>query len=654
MTTTTDDRLQAARAAADRHDWREAYDLLTALDADGSSSGAMLELLAEMAWWVPEPDVAVRTRERAHAAYMAEGDRARGAYMALLAAQDHHDHQAHAIAAGWSARAVRILESEPECFAHGFLAVFESMGASGSGDLVRAQELGARAVEIGEQCGNKDLQALGLVCQGYALSHAGDFARGLRLLDEATAAAVAGELTPYVTGVVYCQTISTCRDLSDYRRAGQWTQVAEQWCERQSINGFPGVCRVHRAEILALTGDWPRAETEARRASEELMSFKATGRAADGYYTLGEIRLRMGDLPGADEAFRMAQDLGREPQPGRALYYLAQGRVDAAAAAIQRALSGTTDPVVRSRMLPVQVDIAIAAGALEIARAAADELERIAADFGTVALHATAHCARGSVLVAAGDPDGALSELSQARDHWRSLEAPYEMARTRSTLAAALQLRGETEEATLEGEAAHASFMRLGALLDATRCAQLLERIRVQTTRGVRQRRTFMFTDIVGSTELIGVIGDDGWHDVKRWHDQALRGVVAEHHGEEINEAGDGFFFAFADVGDAVDSAIAIQRALADHRRAAGFAPRVRIGIHAADATRAGDGYIGQGVHQAARIGGLAGPGEIIASAATLEGEVIAGLGPTRSAELKGIAEPVEVRTIDWTATASG
>jgi class 3 adenylate cyclase len=160
-----------------------------------------------------------------------------------------------------------------------------------------------------------------------------------------------------------------------------------------------------------------------------------------------------------------------------------------------------------------------------------------------------------------------------------------------------------------------------------------------------------MFTDIVGSTELLGAIGDEAWDDVRRWHNQTLRALVRKHGGEEANHSGDGFFLAFPNARSAVECGVAIQRALAEHRRKAGFAPRVRIGIHSAEATRGEDGYLGRGVHEAARIGALAGAGEIVVSAETLgDGSDFRASEP-RSVELKGISGPVEVRTIDW-ATA--
>jgi class 3 adenylate cyclase len=164
-----------------------------------------------------------------------------------------------------------------------------------------------------------------------------------------------------------------------------------------------------------------------------------------------------------------------------------------------------------------------------------------------------------------------------------------------------------------------------------------------------RVRRAFLFSDIVRSADLIGVIGDDAWVDLRRWHDERLRAIFAAHRGEELDHAGDGFFVAFERSADALDCAVEVQRALADHRRHHGFAPSVRIGVHASEATRSGKGFAGRAVHEGARIAALAGPDEILASIETArDGPPRPGLSPARTVRLKGIAEPVAIVTIPW------
>ena len=165
-----------------------------------------------------------------------------------------------------------------------------------------------------------------------------------------------------------------------------------------------------------------------------------------------------------------------------------------------------------------------------------------------------------------------------------------------------------------------------------------------------------MFTDIVGSTALVEAIGDEAWHDLLRWHDDALRRCFASTAGEEVHRTGDGFFVAFPDARSALECAVAIQRTLADHRRDHGFAPGVRVGIHSAEATRAAGDYEGAGVHAAARIAALAQGGEVLASVETLDtlGEALGDVvtGEPREVSLKGLAKPVLVVAVDWRSPA--
>jgi class 3 adenylate cyclase len=644
----SDERLDAARRAADEHAWDDAYRLLDELQAEGRLGPADLELLAEIAWFGGRPDRALEVREEAYSAYVGSGDPADAARVALRIAREYRTKLAGAVAQGWQARAERLLADEAEAPAHGHLALTHAQAEMQKGRIEEAIDLASRAVDIGTRFGDRDLQAYGLMTQGIAAAGAGHPEQGLALMDEATVAAVSGELSPYATGIVYCNTIGLCRDLADYRRAGEWTEAAKRWCERQAITGFPGVCRVHRAEILALQGAWAEAEKEARLASEELLSFNALSPASEGFYAVGEIRLRMGDLKGAEAAFRQALETGRNPQPGMALLQLLQGRVDAALTSIRSALADETwDRLARARLLPAQVEIALEAGDLATARTAAEELGQVAGNYRSDALHAMAHSCRGAVAVAEGDGADAIRELSLARRHWREIDVPYEAARVRMLMAEAYRLEGDRQAAMLEAEAARSAFERLGAGPDLTRAERTIGLLRTPTA-AERLVRAFVFTDIVGSTELIGAIGDEAWKDLRRWHNETLRTLVRRNGGEEVNHAGDGFFLAFPDPRSAIDCAVAIQRALAEHRRSHGFSPRLRIGVHAAEAERSEDGYLGQGVHAAARIGALAPADEILVSRDTVPEGLRLPLASPRSVQLKGFPDPVEVVEVDW------
>src|SRR5919204_108745 len=151
------------------------------------------------------------------------------------------------------------------------------------------------ALDIGMRLADPDLQAYGLMIKGEALVAQARVEEGLEFLDEATVAAVAGDLEPYTTGIIYCAAIGVSRDLADYRRAGEWTEAAKRWCERQAITGFPGICRVHQAEIARIRGAFAEAEQTAQRAADELMAFGSPALAGAGYYEIGEVRMRLGD-----------------------------------------------------------------------------------------------------------------------------------------------------------------------------------------------------------------------------------------------------------------------------------------------------------------------------------------------------------------------
>jgi class 3 adenylate cyclase len=213
-------------------------------------------------------------------------------------------------------------------------------------------------------------------------------------------------------------------------------------------------------------------------------------------------------------------------------------------------------------------------------------------------------------------------------------------------LAEAHIARGDAEAAKLELSSARSTFERLGAAPELTRADALLAS--VSASPASRQVRTFMFTDIVGSTALIEAIGDDAWHGLLHWHDEALRRCIADNAGEAVDHTGDGFFVAFADPRSALTCAAAIQRKLAEHRREHGFAPQVRIGLHAAEAMRVGDDFEGVGVHAAARVGALAEGGQVLASVETLQGIGDVSFGEPREVSLKGLAKPINVVEVDW------
>jgi class 3 adenylate cyclase len=649
MQARNEDRLDAGREALRRHAWHEAFEHFRGADTTEPLPPEDLEKLAEAAMWIGRLDDCIAVRERTLAAYLERGNRRRAGFIALLLGHDHFAKGQSSLANGWVRRAERLLESEQTSIEYGHLLRARGLLAKNPDEgLSHARA----AYELATRLGDRDLAALELQEQGRLLVAKGEVVQGLALLEDAAMHAVSGTLGPLATGDIFCNAIDVCRRLADLGRASEWTDAARQWCDRQGILGFPGVCRVHRAGILRLRGALLDAAREATDACEELRPY-SLGATAEAFYELGEVRFRLGDLTAAEEAFRQAHELGRDPQPGLALLRLAQGKVEAARTAIKSALADESrDQLARSQLLPAQVEIALTVGDLDGARAAADELRAIAAVYGTPALEAVAQCMRGQVQLAVGDEAGALRSLRAGCRLWQELDAPYETARARMALAAVYRAAGDLETASLELAAGRLAFERLGAVFDVARAvevqaaAALTHAAEPKSPRA--ETRTFMFTDIVRSTQLVEAIGDEAWTDLVRWHDQTLRALFTAHGGEEVDHAGDGFFVAFREVRPAIDCSVAIQRTLLEHRRRQGFAPQVRIGLHCASAQRHESGYRGKGIHVAARIAALAEAGEILASEETLEAAPEIARSASRSVMLKGLSDSLRVITVGW------
>jgi len=454
----------AGRSAFARHAWREAFETLTNARAIGALAVEDDERLAESAWWIGRVDDCIAARERAYVTYMDQRKPRLAAAVAVRLAEDFFRRQAKSLGNGWLKRAERLLQDVPECREHGALLRLHAMLAFDSeGDVEKALGLARRTSDIATRFRDRDLQALAMHDVGRMLVSKGELAQGMALIDEAMAAAVGGELGPEVTGRIYCNMMGLCEKLADYQRAGEWSEAARRWCEQHTESGFPGICRVHRAELMRLRGSWNDAETEALRAAQELRGFYNIA-AGEAFYEIGEIRLRMGDLKRAEEVLRQAHELGREPVPGLALLRLAEGKIDAAKGLIERAVAdrpeGSLD---RGRLLPARVQIALAAGDVDRARESVTELEAIAREYGSTAWHASAAQARGAVQVAEGAAEAAVPNLRRACKLWQEVQLPYETATARLLLAGAFRATGSPEDAELELQAAKSTFKGLGA-----------------------------------------------------------------------------------------------------------------------------------------------------------------------------------------------
>lgn len=461
------DRLADVREALAGHEWDRALSAAMAVagELDPPEEASRFELLADACWWLGRLDECIDARERAYAIHDESGDTRRAGQCAVWLYEHHCFKARPAIAGAWLRRARQALGDDPGCAEHGALLLREAETAHGGGDLVRAHQLAQGAVALGRGLRHVDLQAEALQTLGRVLIDEGDVAEGMAHLDEAMLFAIEGRLGAYSTGKVYCSLVSACEEVGDLRRAAEWTEATIRWSERHPFAVFPGLCRVHRASALRWRGAWADAEREATLACRELAELHLPSAAA-GYVEIGEIRRRLGDLDGAEAAFRKAEELCGRPPAGLALLRLAQDRLAEAAAINQRALDAEKwNRLARARLLAASSQIWIAAGDADAAEEAVDELQAIASEFDSPVLRATAATARGRVHLARADA-GACATLRDALARWLELEVPHEVATARTLLGLACRDAGDDAGAVASLSAAASLFEQLGAQLD--------------------------------------------------------------------------------------------------------------------------------------------------------------------------------------------
>jgi DNA-binding NarL/FixJ family response regulator len=469
--------LERGRDAYAARAWADAYELLRRADGAGALSPADLGLLATTAYMLGLDAEWVAAHERAHHLHLEAGDVELAARAAFWIGMSYALREEFGQAEGWFGRAQRLLdEQEADCVERGFLLVAYGHGLRSAGDFAGAGAAGADAAAFARRFGDRDLFVLAVLLQGEAAVFDARVNEGLALLDEGMVAVSTEDLSPVVAGLGYCAVILTCQQVFELRRAREWTLALDRWRRQQpDLVAFTGRCLVHRAEILQLGGSWADALEEARRACQRFVETNSPSTGLALYREAELLRLQ-GDLAGAEEAYKAASRAGWEPQPGLAQLRLAQGRVDAAVATIRRAAAESSDPLSRAALLPAQVEIMLAAGEAEEARAACDELETVAGRYSSAMLDAIAAYERGAVDLACGEAARALESLRRALDAWRALEAPYEVARTRVLIGEACRALADSDACALELEAALAEFARLGAAPDAARVEELLGR----------------------------------------------------------------------------------------------------------------------------------------------------------------------------------
>jgi hypothetical protein len=477
----TSSGLDAARRYVEAGAWSAA---VAALDECGAVGPEALELRASASYGSGDLEAALAAWEALVGCCAAAGDQVGAARAAaMLAMFLMMDTGLMAPVRAWLRRAEELVAGEDEGPVHALVALTRTYERFMCGDLEAARRNAAAAIELGTRHEVVPAIAIGRTCTARLRILDGDVEGGLADLDDVARAVGAGEYDQLTTGMMYCELICAMQGLAQYDRAREWTDLMERWGRGAAIGGIGGRCRVHRAELLRLSGPFDAAEDAALQACEELRPWM---RREFGWplAELGNIRLRRGDLPGAEEAFRAAHEHAWSPEPGLARLRLAEGRVAEAAGLVQDALDHPVDVPSKERppfgalrrapLLDAQVEIAVAAGTLDVAASAAAELADIAREYGSRALAAAAGLARGRVALAEGSVAEAVTASSDAVTEWTELGAPYEAASARLLLGQALAASGAVARSRLEWAAAKTTFERLGARAGAASAGELL------------------------------------------------------------------------------------------------------------------------------------------------------------------------------------
>jgi ATP/maltotriose-dependent transcriptional regulator MalT len=473
------DAVADGRAACARGAWGEAFALLSAADQESPFGAEDLERLAIAAHLIGRDEDSEDAWARAHREWLRCGETGRAVRCAFWLGLGLQLRGEIARVQGWLARARRLIEHlDPDAIEWAYVLGWEGTATMFQGDDAGACAIYDRAAEIADRGRDPDLEVFSRLGRGQTLTHLGDVAEGMALLDEAMVAVTASDVSPILAGLAYCIVILECQQAFDLRRAQEWTAALSRWCAAQAdLVPYRGQCLVHRAEIMRRRGDWSHAMDEVLRARARLSEPSGQNALGMALYEQAEQHRLRGEFARAEAVFFEAGECGRDPQPGLALLRLAQGRVDTAVSAIRRALDEPAAwQVTRAELLAACVEIELAAGDAGAARAYADELGAIAARLDAPMLDAMAAHASGAVLLVEGEAGAALRELRRAGTTWHQLQSPYEEARVRVLLGLACRTLGDADSAAMELSAARAEFARLGAVPDVARVDGLLHR----------------------------------------------------------------------------------------------------------------------------------------------------------------------------------
>jgi len=468
------DALDSARAAYERGEWDTAIAEYARADAGSALGADDLESAADACQNAGRAAAAEPLLERAVAAHAARGDQRGAARTALHLAETAFEFGRIPVVHGWLTRARRYLESCDEGLEHGYEAYVAARVAVATGDPGAAVEHGRRGLAIGERIGSEGTQALARIYLGYGEIALGDYESGIRRVDEAAASVLSADIDPRIRGIVYCGLIWLCCNRGDWQRAAQWGESFDRWCEREGRVRFTGLCQLHRAEVLSVSGDASEAEQEIRIACDQLSTYSPFA-AGDAFRIFGDLCLMRGDFDSAEAAYRRTHELGWDPQPGRALLQAEQGQSVAAIRGLLRALDDNNWALRQRRglLLAVLAIVSARAGDREHAAYAVAELDRHPELWTSEHNNGAVAQARAELAALDGQQAEAVTAMRASIRSWQAAHAGLNAAICRYRLAELLADDGDVDGALLELDAAQASFETLQAPLRARRCSEL-------------------------------------------------------------------------------------------------------------------------------------------------------------------------------------
>jgi class 3 adenylate cyclase len=452
--------LAEGRQAHSSQRWDVAYESLSVAGETIDLDSEDLRRLGDSAYWTGHAAEAVTFNEKAYGKLASEDKVQAAALTAIDLAVLYKYRLASAVSKAWLARAGALVGDAVDTEAYGYLLRFKCVSAFESeGDASKAIALAEGVIACGKVLGNRSIEALGLMDKGRFLVAMGSIDEGMTLVDEAMVAAVAGELDPDATGRSYCNMLAVCDQVADYQRAAEWSEAAETWCEQHSDSAYPGVCRIFRAELKWLSGDWVAATDDLHRAIDELTGFTPIIGAA--FYQIGLVKLRSGDLEESAELFRSANEHGFTPLPGLAVLRLLEGDATAAEELLLDAMIANPQPLDRVKYLPALIDAELDIGNLAEAHTFLTELDATAELCDSAAMRAEAADRSAAIAVAEGRPAAAIKDLQSAVGKWTGLQMPYEAAQSRLRLGAAHRALGNEAAGSMEDETAVSALARL-------------------------------------------------------------------------------------------------------------------------------------------------------------------------------------------------